>query len=186
MDSWTTLEMFKEAFNGIDLSKYRAIRFYHEAGSTSIHINIFKAGSIEALCRDLQLESLWIREEQMGEPLGTLAGIPASGSTGSSAQRSTERSTGTSARRSAGRSTGDLTGISAGRNAGSLVETFADEMLVFCGITSDQLDAFLENYRRREISPILLKAVLTPTNVSWTPRRLYQELRKERKAFSGQ
>lgn len=42
MNSWTTLEMFKEAFNGIDLSKYRAIRFYHEAGSTSIHINIFK------------------------------------------------------------------------------------------------------------------------------------------------
>ena len=42
MNSWTTLEMFKEAFNGIDLSKYRAIRFYHEAGRTSIHINIFK------------------------------------------------------------------------------------------------------------------------------------------------
>lgn len=42
MDSWTTLEMFKEAFNGIDLSKYRAIRFYHEAGRTSIHVNIFK------------------------------------------------------------------------------------------------------------------------------------------------
>ena len=42
MDTWSTLEMFKEAFNGIDLSKYRAIRFYHEAGRASIHVNIFK------------------------------------------------------------------------------------------------------------------------------------------------
>lgn len=42
MDEWTTLEMFKEAFNGIDLSKYRAIRFYHEAGRTDIVMNIFK------------------------------------------------------------------------------------------------------------------------------------------------
>lgn len=42
MDSWTTLEMFKEAFNGIDLSKYRAIRFYHEAGRTDIVMNIYK------------------------------------------------------------------------------------------------------------------------------------------------
>lgn len=42
MDSWTTLEMFKEAFNGIDLSKYRAIRFYHEAGRTDFVMNIYK------------------------------------------------------------------------------------------------------------------------------------------------
>ena len=42
MDDWTTLEMFKEAFNGIDLSKYRAIRFYHEAGRTDIVMNIYK------------------------------------------------------------------------------------------------------------------------------------------------
>ena len=43
MDSWTTLEMFKEAFNGIDLSKYRAIRFYHEAGRTDFVMNIIQA-----------------------------------------------------------------------------------------------------------------------------------------------
>ncbi|MBR2284941.1 MAG: hypothetical protein IJ900_00205 [Paludibacteraceae bacterium] len=42
MDDWTTLEMFKEAFNGIDLSKYSAIRFYHEAGRTDIVMNIYK------------------------------------------------------------------------------------------------------------------------------------------------
>lgn len=42
MNEWTTLEMFKEAFNGIDLSKYRAIRFYHEAGRTDIVMNIYK------------------------------------------------------------------------------------------------------------------------------------------------
>lgn len=43
MDTWSTLEMFKEAFNGIDLSKYRAIRFYHEAGRTDFVMNIIQA-----------------------------------------------------------------------------------------------------------------------------------------------
>ena len=42
MNEWTTLEMFREAFNGIDLSKYRAIRFYHEAGRTDFVMNIYK------------------------------------------------------------------------------------------------------------------------------------------------
>lgn len=40
MDEWTTLEIAKTAFNGVDWSKYKAIRFYSEAGRTDYVINI--------------------------------------------------------------------------------------------------------------------------------------------------
>ena len=63
--------------------------------------------------------------------------------------------------------------------------SFTEEMMVFCGITPDQLDAFLDNYQKRGIHPISLKAVLTPVNALWTPLRLSRELMKERDAFSG-
>ena len=52
MDSWTTLEMFKEAFNGIDLSKYRAIRFYHDANRTDFVMNIIQAWDPEVKIAD--------------------------------------------------------------------------------------------------------------------------------------
>ena len=113
------------------------------------HVNLFKAGSIETLCHDLQLEPVKIQEEQMGETLGTLAGLPG------------------------------------GKNSGTDSGRFAEEMMVFCGITPDQLDAFLDNYQKRGIHPISLKAVLTPVNALWTPLRLSRELMKERDAFSG-
>lgn len=40
MDNWSTLEVSKAAFNGVDWSKYKAIRFYSEAGRTDYVINI--------------------------------------------------------------------------------------------------------------------------------------------------
>lgn len=40
MDDWKTLEIAKTAFNGIDWSKYKAIRFYSEANRTDYVINI--------------------------------------------------------------------------------------------------------------------------------------------------
>lgn len=40
MDEWSTLELAKTAFNGIDWSKYKAIRFYSEAGRTDYVINV--------------------------------------------------------------------------------------------------------------------------------------------------
>ena len=40
MDEWNTLEIAKTAFDGIDWSNYKAIRFYSEAGRTDYVINI--------------------------------------------------------------------------------------------------------------------------------------------------
>lgn len=42
MDNYTTLELYPEAFNGIDLSQYKSIRFYHEAKRTGYFIKVAK------------------------------------------------------------------------------------------------------------------------------------------------
>ena len=40
MDNWSTLEIAKTSFNGIDWNQYKAIRFYSEAGRTDYVINV--------------------------------------------------------------------------------------------------------------------------------------------------
>lgn len=40
MDEWNTLEIAKSSFQGIDWSKYKAIRFFSEAGRTDYVINV--------------------------------------------------------------------------------------------------------------------------------------------------
>lgn len=42
MSNNTTLELYPEAFNGIDLSQYKSIRFYHEANQTGYFIKVAK------------------------------------------------------------------------------------------------------------------------------------------------
>lgn len=61
----------------------------------------------------------------------------------------------------------------------SPAEEFTMEMMVFSGLTSEELDLFLEAYRESGIAPIPLKAIVTPTNVFWSAVRLYRELTKE-------
>ena len=68
----------------------------------------------------------------------------------------------------------------AGNARGGQAVPFEDEMMVFCGMDDPgQLDRFLEEYKKREIQPIALKAVMTPYNMGWTPGRLCLELKKE-------
>lgn len=59
------------------------------------------------------------------------------------------------------------------------------EMMVFAGISSEELDIFLQKYNEMGIEKIPLKAMLTPFNVRWTGEMLYQELVKEHNAMSG-
>ena len=60
---------------------------------------------------------------------------------------------------------------------------FPAEMMIFSGIDSEELDHFLKRYRDAKIDPIGLKAILTPSNVQWTPKQLQEELLKEHQAF---
>lgn len=50
-------------------------------------------------------------------------------------------------------------------------------MMVFCDLGPGRLDQLLNTMRRTEFPPVLLKAVLTPTNRTWDSRQLWQELR---------
>ena len=52
-------------------------------------------------------------------------------------------------------------------------------MLVFSGLTSDDIDEFLASYKKSMLPPINLKAVITMYNINWTPEALYSELLKE-------
>ncbi|MBE6989852.1 MAG: DUF3783 domain-containing protein [Ruminococcaceae bacterium] len=63
-------------------------------------------------------------------------------------------------------------------------QPFAEELLVMDGLSERQMDMVLTELRRRRV-PIALKAVVTPTNASWTPQALYEELCREREAFAA-
>lgn len=56
---------------------------------------------------------------------------------------------------------------------------FESEMLVFSGMDSSLMDEFLESMKKAGFPPIALKAIITPTNIFWTPAKLYDELCKE-------
>ncbi len=60
---------------------------------------------------------------------------------------------------------------------------FESEMLVFSGMDSELTDRFLKAFKEADLTPIALKAVVTPTNIFWTPVMLYQELKKEHRRF---
>ena len=59
---------------------------------------------------------------------------------------------------------------------------FSDELLLLVDFTNAQMDALFVGFRRAKIPPVALKAVLTPTNRSWTSVQLHQELLREHEA----
>ena len=78
-------------------------------------------------------------------------------------------------------SLGYLAGVAgfARKNAVYLGNELPAEMLVFSGMTSEQIDLFLAEYRKMGISPIACKAVTTPVNIFWDAGNLAEELLKE-------
>lgn len=80
----------------------------------------------------------------------------------------------------------NMTAPADGKDTSAKEEPFTDEMLVFCGFSSDDLDAFLQGYKMTGIPRVELKAVLTQYNADWTPMKLCEELKKERDAFDKQ
>ena len=63
---------------------------------------------------------------------------------------------------------------------------FTREMMVICGLTDKELDAFLLAYRNANIPPVWLKATLTPHNMDWSAAQLYQALVNEHRQMTGQ
>lgn len=76
-----------------------------------------------------------------------------------------------------GKPLGVLAGIVGKKsNAAYSGREFENEMMVFSGIPSEELDRFLDAYREAGIAPIWRKAVITPSNVTWSAEKLYREL----------
>ena len=68
--------------------------------------------------------------------------------------------------------------------AGVPCETpFSGEMLVFADFDNGLLNRFLTESRKAHIPAVALKAVLTPTNMSWTSVQLHEEIGKEHEAL---
>ena len=65
---------------------------------------------------------------------------------------------------------------------GAADDSFAEEMLVLCGVGAGAMNLLLAELRRRHV-PIVLKAVMTPTNAAWTMQQLHAELCREREAI---
>ena len=90
-------------------------------------------------------------------------------------------------RRDYGQKIGTLAEISGFHKNGKIYNgpDFAMEMLVFSGMDSQQVDAFLAEYKATGLPPVALKAIVTPYNVSWTADALLRELMKEHFQFLG-
>ena len=69
-----------------------------------------------------------------------------------------------------------------GHDKAFLWPEFTEPMLVMAGLESEDIDAVLAALKHNQIR-IDLKAVVTPTNESWTSLQLYGELYREREAM---
>ena len=65
-------------------------------------------------------------------------------------------------------------------------EEFSDPMLVFCNLPHEKMDHLLTAMGRAGLPRIALKAMLTPTNRTWTSQQLWTELRREHEAMQAQ
>ena len=65
-------------------------------------------------------------------------------------------------------------------------EEFSDPMLVFCNLSHEKLDHLLTAMGRAGLPRIALKAMLTPTNRTWTSQQLWTELRREHEVMQAQ
>jgi len=119
------------------------------------NMNTDRQRSIERLCRSLSIKTSYIKPTSYTQSMGYLAGIQ-------------------------GFSHTPPNNISVWTNI-----DFQLEMLVFSGMDSDTIDQFLDAFKKANLTPVALKAILTPTNIFWTPVSLYEELSKEHQSFNS-
>ena len=85
-----------------------------------------------------------------------------------------------------GESIGALAGLLPKSNAPAPASSSVqEEMLVLCHFSESALNGFLLGFRKSGMTPVALKAVLTPTNADWNSLQLYEELRREHAVMSA-
>lgn len=76
-----------------------------------------------------------------------------------------------------------LEDLARGGSSESAEAAGAESLLLLCGLREKRLDKVLFELRREEVQ-VEYKAILTPTNRTWTLRRLYLELAREKGAIA--
>ena len=122
------------------------------------HMEDARRQILEGLCRSMNITPVRVDEDAHRAPIGLL-----SGSVSLSALR------------------GGMPGRG-GSESGSSCAPVREEMIVMCGFSKPQFDAFLEMLRMAGLK-IGLKAVETPTNRMWNGEMLQNELARERETF---
>lgn len=82
---------------------------------------------------------------------------------------------------------GALAGLAGFEKVGNLEEqgnenpakVIPEEVLVMHGFTSRRIDELLAALRKAGVPKVELKAIITPTNASWTFYHLYEEIKEE-------
>lgn len=121
------------------------------------NMNTDRQHSIERLCRSLSIKTSYINSSSYYQTMGYLAGIQGFARTPSN----------------------NISKLPKQAN-----NDFNMEMLVFSGMDSSSIDEFLDAFKKTNLSPVALKAILTPTNIFWTPIQLYKELSKEHQVMA--
>lgn len=141
-----------------------------------------KAQQIEMLCGQLSFKTKRLRGSDAGTPVGKLAGMSVKAETSSPAGMSINAEKAGASAEKYGASA-EKNGEATSRENGVPADCKQPEVMVFSGITDTQLDMFLHGYKMGGISPIYLKAILTPYNYTWSLYQLTQELIREHTAM---
>ena len=141
-----------------------------------------QAQQIEMLCGQLSFKTKRLRGSDAGTPVGKLAGMSVKAETSSPAGMSINAEKAGASAEKYGASV-EKNGEATSRENGVPADYKQPEVMVFSGITDTQLDMFLHGYKMGGISPIYLKAILTPYNYTWSLYQLTQELIREHTAM---
>ena len=57
--------------------------------------------------------------------------------------------------------------------------SFSEEMLVMFAFTDKVMEDFFQSFRDAKIASVGLKAAITPTNINWTSKQLYEAISEE-------
>ncbi len=129
--------------------------------------NIEKEKQLKELCNRLNIQTKRLNGKDTDKALAILAGVNAKAGNGMHTNiKNGNIKTGSNLRTKSGN-----------------MPMILPEIIIFSGITDEELDTFLKEYKSMNIDPVRLKAILTIYNINWTLGELITELIKESNSF---
>ena len=136
------------------------------------NLNGFKARNVHLTAMRMKIRVRNVAKEEYALPLSVLLGA-------GSADTAQKRDPAVDAERDA-----QCAQTPDAAESQDVAQVFSDEMLVMAFFPQGMMNVFLQALRRAGVSPIALKAVLTPTNATWSSAQLHEELSREHAAMT--